>query len=135
MHSVIVTATGLNLQQSVQVRSHTFIADEPASNGGDDAGPAPHELLVAALGTCTSITLQLYAKRKAWNLGTVEVSVDGHRDGEVYRIQRRIRFGGSLTEDQRSRLLEIANHCPVHRTLVGEIQIETALATGASGSA
>ena len=124
-----VVATGLGpLQQIVRIGRHTLIADEPVGDGGDDAGPAPHEWILAALGACTSMTVKMYATRKTWPLESVEVSVAGdHVDG-VFVLTRHVILRGPLDEEQRARLLDIANRCPVHRSLTGPIRIDTDLA-------
>jgi putative redox protein len=124
----------------VTAGGHALRADEPVAAGGTDSGPGPYDLLLAALGTCTGMTLRLYADRKGWPLERVEVKL--HHDrihaadcadcetrvGLVDRIEREITLHGPLDGDQRARLLEIADKCPVHRTLTSEIRIETRLA-------
>lgn len=115
---------------------HHLLADEPKDRGGTDEGMTPYQLLAAALGTCTSMTLRLYARRKDWPLAHVSVDVtheklhaeDKDHEGRIDRLDRTIHLEGDLTDDQRQRLLQIADRCPVHRTLTGEIRIETALA-------
>jgi putative redox protein len=123
-----VIGTGLGPhQQIVRIGRHTLVADVPVDEGGDDAGPAPHEWILAALGACTSITVKMYATRKTWPLESVEVSVDGdHVDG-VFVLRRRLVLRGPLSDEQRARLLEIANRCPVHKSLSGPIRIDTDL--------
>jgi putative redox protein len=124
-----VVGTGLGpLQQIVRIGRHTLIADEPVEDGGDDAGPAPHEWILAGLAACTSMTVKMYATRKTWPLESVEVSVAGdHVDG-VFVLTRHVILRGPLDEEQRARLLDIANRCPVHRSLTGPIRIDTDLA-------
>lgn len=124
-----------DLQQLVTARNHALLADEPLEAGGDDAGPTPYEFLLAALGACTSMTLQLYARRKALPLEKVVVELEENRiyaqdcadcetrDGHITEIRRRIRLEGRLSPEQRQRLMEIAAKCPVHRTLTAEIKI------------
>ncbi|MBI1181367.1 MAG: alpha/beta fold hydrolase [Alphaproteobacteria bacterium] len=124
-------------EQEVLVGRHRLIADEPVDAGGDDRGPAPYDLLSAALGACTSMTLGLYADQKGWPLRHVSVDVSHDkihaedcadcetREGKVDRFVRRITMEGPLDEAQRARLMEIADRCPVHRTLRSEIRIET----------
>ena len=128
-----VSENGLGCyQQTVSNGRHTLIADEPQAMGGDDAGPAPYDLLLAALGSCTSITLRMYAQRKNLALTHVSVAlthekidVDGQR---VDRIERHITLTGDLSDEQRARLLEIANKCPMYRTLQSDIRIDSRLA-------
>ena len=127
------------LTQEVVAGRHRLVADEPAADGGSDQGPNPYELLLAALGTCTSMTLQLYAKRKGWPLEAVVVElrqerVHGEdcancdeRDVRVDRIWKRLILRGPLDETQRRRLAEIAERCPVNRTLTGQIRMELEL--------
>ena len=118
---------------------HGFVADEPQDVGGNDYGPTPYDYLVGALGACTNMTLQLYAQRKGWPLEEVETHLEHNQhyvtdqmgeDGKKHRvdtIRRVITLRGELTTEQSQRLLEIANRCPVHRTLTGDLQIETQL--------
>lgn len=134
--AVVIIENGLGrYQQTVRVGQHTLLADEPASVGGADAGPAPFDYLLAALGTCTSMTLRMYAEVKKLPLTGVmveltheKVEVDGR--GKADRIGRTITLNGDLTPEQRTRLLEIANKCPVYRTLQSDIQIESVLQKG-----
>ncbi len=117
--------------------SHVLRADEPRALGGDDTGPSPYGLLSAALGACTSMTLRMYAERNQWPLGRVSVAVRHDRvhakdceeceaeTGRVDRFDRTLRIEGALDAEQRARLVEIADRCPVHRTLHGEVQVRT----------
>ena len=105
----------------------TFIADEPAANGGTDTGPMPHEILLAALGACTAMTLKIYASHKGIALEHVDVTVDGTHDAGTFKIIRTIKLTGTLTDAERTRLLEIAAKCPVHKTLTSPITIDSAL--------
>ena len=127
MRTVTIRTASGGLSHSVEVGPHHLTADEPAENGGQDKGPSPHEWVLAGLGACTAMTLQVYAKRKEWPLTGVEVSVAGERGEQAFSIQRTIRLQGNLSEEQRTRLLEIASKCPVHKTLTGEVRIQSEL--------
>ena len=137
---MIVTESGTGgLQQLVTVGRHRIVVDEPVPTGGD-TGPNPYDLLLAALGACTSMTLRLYANHKGLPLEKVTVSLRHGRihakdceecettAGFVDRIDRTIQIDGPLTQEQRDRLLEIADKCPVHRTLTSETVVQTELA-------
>ena len=123
---------------------HRLLADEPMSAGGNDRGPGPYELLLMALGGCTTMTLRLYADRKRWPLARVSVQLRHAKihaedcadcetkHGMLDKIERVISLDGALDPVQRQRLMEIADMCPVHRTLTSEIKIETRMAPGVS---
>ena len=115
------------LKQIIEIRDHQIIADEPASVGGDDAGPGPTEFLEAALGSCTAITVTLVAQRKQMPLRDVRVQISADKTADAYRLHRQIELVGELTADQREYLLGIANKCPVHKILSGKIEIDTTL--------
>ena len=131
--SLTVSENGLGrYQQSVRIGSHHLIADEPISAGGSDAGPAPYDYLLAALGSCTSMTLRMYAERKAIQLSAISVElthekIDTESTGKIDHITRRITLTGELSPEQRKRMHEIANKCPVYRTLSGSIRIDSQL--------
>ena len=138
---VFVRETGAGkLQQEITIGPHHLRADEPVSSGGDDSGPSPYDLLTAALGACTSMTLRLYAERKQIPLERVRVNLRHDKihaqdcgecetkEGRIDRIERVIELEGDLDDAQRARLLEIADRCPVHRTLHSEVLIPTRLA-------
>lgn len=131
--SVVVGENGQGrYQQSVRIGEHRLIADEPTSVGGEDAGPAPFDFLLTALGACTSMTLRMYAERKGLKLSRVDVELSHEKievDGAVRdRISRRIILEGELSAAERQRLLEIANKCPLHRSLSQPILIDSKLA-------
>jgi putative redox protein len=140
MATVVVRGNAGGFTQEVETGRHRLVADEPVAAGGADTGPSPYELLLAALGACTSMTLSMYARRKQWPLEAVTVRLAHSRihaqdcaecetkEGMLDRIEREISLIGPLSAEQRARLLEIANRCPVHRTLVSEIDIRTRLA-------
>lgn len=105
--------------------NHQIISDVAESSGHLDEGLNPHELVEAALGACTSLTLELYARRKNWDTSTIKVDVKIVSEGpEGNRIERKISFG-DMPEENKTRLLEIANKCPIHKLLLGKIQIDT----------
>jgi uncharacterized OsmC-like protein len=136
MSEVIVRSLAKLKNEVVYADDHTFVTDEPIAAGGEDAGPEPYTLLLAALGSCISMTIKLYAQRKGWPLDHVTVRLRQNRihasdcnecqhtsEGFIHRIERSISFEGELTEDQRKRLKAIAHKCPVHKTLTSEIVI------------
>jgi putative redox protein len=114
------------LKHAVEMRSHTLVADEPKEEGGEDQGPSPQELLAASLASCTAITMEMYAKRKGWDLGEVAVHVEYEpaQRGSPTRFYMRVDFPKELPEDQRERLMQIGAKCPVHRVLEGEVMFE-----------
>ncbi len=136
MAEVIVSSTA-TLQNEVRYGAdRMFITDEPVALGGEDAGPDPYTLLLAALGSCISMTVTLYARRKAWPLERVTVRLRQNRihvadcldcapgaEGYVHRIERAVTFAGNLSAEQLERLQEIAHKCPVHKTLSSQIRI------------
>lgn len=110
----------------VRIRDHELVVDEPQDHGGQDEGPTPQELLAASLAACTSITIEMYARRKGWDIGPVEVEVDydqPERDAAT-RFRLVLRLSDTCTDEQLERIRAIAARCPVHRTLEGEISFE-----------
>lgn len=108
-------------------RNHQIISGVTKQNGGDDEGMNPHELLEASLASCTIITVQMYANRKAWPLESIGVVVTTDSEGSNSHLTRQITFTGELDEEQVTRLLDIANKCPIHKLLTSNIEIETIL--------
>ena len=138
--TVIVASTGAGpFEQILLDGRHTLHADEPVSAGGGDSGPGPYELLLMALGSCTSMTINLYAARKKWPLEQVVVRLQHSRvhaedcvdcedpKSKIDRIWCSIQLAGELDDAQRNRLIEISKQCPVHRTLTNKIDIRTEL--------
>jgi uncharacterized OsmC-like protein len=136
---VVVRGSAAGFAQEITVGPHRLFSDEPKDAGGENAGPSPYELVAAALGACTSITLGMYARQKQWPLASVIVRLRHSKihakdcadcetkEGMLDRIDREIELTGNLTEEQRTKLLEIADKCPVHRTLTRGMKIDTRL--------
>lgn len=113
------------LQHVINIGPHQLLTDEGAQYGGEDTGPSPHDLLAASLGACTAMTVVLYARRKEWPLQDVQVRIEHGQEGDAYQLRRHIHYVGDLDDTQRARLTEIANKCPIHKVLSGEIRIVT----------
>ena len=145
--TVVVTGAGDRPGEShyahvVSAHGHLLRADEPVSSGGTDTGPGPYDLLLASLGTCTAMTLRTYAEKKSWPLSNAHVTLRHNKvhaedcadcetkAGKIDVLERVIRLEGPLSDEQKARLMEIADKCPVHRTLMSEIKIPTRLAEG-----
>lgn len=133
---VVVRGTAAGFHQQITSGKHRFDADEPVSVGGKDAAPTPYDYLLAGLGSCTSMTVGMYARRMKWPLDEVTVAMRHSRihardcedcetkEGMLDRIEMEIDLKGQLSEVQRAKLMEIAHKCPVHRTMTKEIQIK-----------
>jgi putative redox protein len=117
------------LKHHISVGSHKLTSDEPAGHGGTDAGPNPQELLAASLASCSAITMEMYAKRKGWEIGDVIVEVDYEpsQRGSPTKFQMAVRLPKELPEEQREKLMQIVAKCPVHRTLEGEVMFDEKL--------
>jgi putative redox protein len=120
------------LKHRVSVRTHELTVDEPEDNGGTDEGPNPQEMLAVSLASCTAITIEMYAKRKGWDIGDVGVDVDYEpaQRGSPTKFKMVLHMPKELPEEQRERLMQIAAKCPVHRTLEGEVMFEEAVELG-----
>jgi putative redox protein len=132
----VIVYTEDGFYTEISADGHALVADEPESFGGTDKGPTPYDYLLGALGSCTAMTLRMYANRKDWPLDSVTVRLSHGKiyaddcanceteTGKIDRIEREIEVEGDLTDTQREKLLEIADKCPVHRTLTSETVIE-----------
>ena len=135
--SVVVAGPATGFRTDVEVGGHHLVVDEPIAVGGADAGPTPYEMLLAGLGACTVMTLRIYADRRKWPLERARVTLQHRkvhaqdcvdcdkRDAKMDVIDRIIFLEGQLDEEQRTKLIEIAERCPVHQTLKGKIQVNT----------
>jgi uncharacterized OsmC-like protein len=134
---VTVDGDASGFAQKIEIGPHKLLADEPLEAGGTATGPTPYDLLLAALGACTSMTVSMYARRKNWPLQHVSVELSHSKvhasdcrnctskEGFLDQIERKIHLEGNLTAEQYTRLLEIGNKCPVHRTLMSEVVIRS----------
>lgn len=134
---VIVTGDASGFAQQIRSGPHELVADEPISYGGTDRGFSPYDLLLASLGSCTSMTIGYYARSRKWPLEKIVIKLRHDKihardceecetkEGKIDRIERDIQLVGELSDEQRKKLMEIADRCPVHRTLVSEINIKT----------
>jgi len=128
MAHVTATTGRTNFSTTVQSGKHSFIADEPPSSGGQDTGPTPSDLLLAALASCTSITLRMYADRKSWTIEAIHVAVTSTRaPDKSLSVERVLTFDGVLSDEQKSRLAEIAERTPVTLALKTGVAIHTRL--------
>lgn len=126
MKATVRRATGETFEHDAEVRGHHFVIDEPLEAGGEDGGPSPQELLAASLASCTAITMEMYAKRKGWEIGPIEVDCEytAAERGCPTRFELVLRMPEGLSDEQVERLQVIAAKCPVHRTLDGEVMFD-----------
>src|SRR5436305_4592828 len=134
---VIVHGDATGFAQKIEIGPYQIVADEPVSYGGTDTGPSPYDLILAALGACTSMTIGLYARKRNWPVEKITVSLKHSKihakdceecetkEGRIDRIEMEIHLDGRLSDEQRARLMEVAGKCPVHQTLTSEINIKT----------
>ena len=134
---VIVHGDAKGFAQKIDIGAHHIVADEPVSYGGTDTGASPYDLILAALGSCTSMTIGLYARKRKWPLENISVSLRHSKihaqdceecetkEGRIDRIEMEIHLDGALSDEQRAKLMEVAGKCPIHQTLTHEINIKT----------
>ena len=139
MNEIIVKTGKEGYKAEIISGNHLFFADEPVSAGGTDTGPNPYEYLLAALGSCTALTLRLYANNKKWPVDAIEVRVSHSNDylkdcedcpdkeAKIEHIDIKIKLTGDLTQEQRARLLDISTRCPVHKTLESGLKMDSSL--------
>jgi putative redox protein len=113
------------LQHTIDIGKHHILTDEPPEVGGEDTGPAPHDLLAASLGACTALTVTLYARHKQFDLQDVQVRIEHAQQGDTYVLSRHLHYVGQLDDAQRARLTAVANKCPIHKLLSGQFNIIT----------
>jgi putative redox protein len=123
---ITVSLENQHFKTTIQARQHIFFADEPAELDGTDVSPTPTEYLLASLGSCTAITLRMYADRKGWDLQKIDISLSSEKgENNSTDIKRSVTLSGNLTTEQRTRLMQVANACPVHKILSNPINIST----------
>jgi putative redox protein len=122
----VARRVGDKLEQRIEIGDHVVTADEPESHGGEDSGPSPQELLAASVASCVAVTMEMYARRKEWELGPVVVDVDYEpsQRGSPTKFHMVVQLPAALPEEQREKLMSIAAKCPVHRTLEGEVMFD-----------
>jgi putative redox protein len=113
------------LQQVIDIGAHRLLTDLVAADGGEDTGPAPHDILAAALAACTTLTVTMFARRRGYALDEVKVTIAHGQEGDAYALHRHIDYIGQLADDEKQHLTDVANKCPVHKTLSGTIHITT----------
>lgn len=133
MTQIIITGNGKGrYQQEVRIGKHQLLADEPQSHGGDDAGPDPMDFVLTGLGTCTAITLRMYAEKKGLDIANITITLEHRRSPEGrHQVERVVSIEGQLSDEQRARLLDIANRCPTHLALQQPLEVSTRLENGA----
>ncbi len=128
---ILISSQGENYLTHIQLANHQLIADEPESKGGKDKGSNPYQLLLASLGSCSAITIRMYAQNKKWDVHLVDIKLNlaqVQRENEkITVIVRKISLGGNLTSEQKERLLAVAKACPVAKILTGSVEIESSL--------
>jgi putative redox protein len=127
MSAVTVSSTSARFRQDIAIDNFHLTADEPLEAGGDETGPTPFQFILAGLGACKAMTVKMYAERKNWPLTHVSVELVHQKLGDRNQMLVQLHLHGDLAEDQRQRLLEIADRCPVHRLLTSDIEIHTSL--------
>jgi putative redox protein len=125
MNTITANYASGKLKHQLQAGDNMIYSDASVADGGEGAGPSPHELLGMALAACTGITMRMYAQRKAWPLENAEVKVNIVKVENLEIFNRTIQFFGPLDEEQKKRLLDIADKCPIHKALLGKIEIQT----------
>lgn len=136
MKATAQRSAGQTFTHTVSMRNHQLTVDEPQEKGGSDEGPSPQELLAASLATCTAITIEMYAQRKGWEVGQVEVAVEytPAEHGSPTKFSLDLRLPATCTDEQRERLQLVAAKCPVHRTLEGDVVFEDRVTIGKAGA-
>ncbi|MBS1971177.1 MAG: OsmC family protein [Bdellovibrionales bacterium] len=127
MNTAIAKYQQGKLSHGIQVGNHTLVSDVSVAEGGEDLGPSPHDYLAVALAACTALTLRMYALRKGWPLQSADTTVILDHQKAASKFDRKIHLVGELNDEQKARLLDIANHCPIHQALSGKIDIVTSL--------
>lgn len=132
MTQIIITGNGKGrYQQEVRIGKHQLLVDEPEKLGGDDAGPDPMDFVLTGLGACTAITLRMYAEKKGLDIARITVSLEHRRSPEgKHQVERVVAIEGNLTDEQRARLLDIANRCPIYLALQQPMEVTTRLENG-----
>ncbi len=123
--NVIAKIEKINYQVTINSEGHTIMADEPIVNNGGNTGMSPEQLLLSSLGSCIAITLRMYSTRKEWNVGNISVNLSLETGNGTTTINKEISFSESISEEQKTRLLQISHSCPISKILLGEIKMNT----------